>query len=430
MQELPARTLALPGEGSLGMLGRSLVMFSLLFFPFQDFLVNQVENESLAQLLRFFDEILVLGLGLPWMMTLLAQGRGLGASFGGGLPAIGLWVFLFASVISILLKRVPPLQGVFGIFDLGKAAFTFFLVQSIPWTGRQFRRAAQYALVGLLILAGFGVLGEFLALAGIENDWVEEKSKSRLGLYRIVSLPGHGHTNFVGLACVLGIALVPSLARTWFTKIPLFLILFAAVVFSGSRQALIGLFFMSAIRGGRGILIGAIILGFLGAHYLSLAESYDPQYYYRAFTYLKSLEALQDNPILGVGPGMFCGVPAAMMGSPYHQTWPVFFAEMFEEMGSLDSYWPGVFAEVGLVGGLALVLALVGFGAHIRLAERRFQAVENYDIAHLVGRLRGFLLGMVVMGFLTGLNKPFVSLTFFLLAGIACRAGERYARLR
>ncbi len=79
-------------------------------------------------------------------------------------------------------------------------------------------------------------------------------------------------------------------------------------------------------------------------------ESWD----YRAYAKDKALRVWRDNPIFGVGPGMFGGVVSVMFHSPVYKKYG-FSQKWYDYMKpfrSLDQFWPQALAELGSAGAL------------------------------------------------------------------------------
>ena len=102
--------------------------------------------------------------------------------------------------------------------------------------------------------------------------------------------------------------------------------------------------------------------------------------------------------------------------SPYYGGWPDAFREMVYKMGSLDAFWPVVLAETGLVGIVSYIFVWRGLYRKTRSVSCKIK--ENIMLFRLGAVLRAYILALVFMCFVTGLNKPFVVYTFFALCGM------------
>ncbi|GAI90369.1 unnamed protein product, partial [marine sediment metagenome] len=79
--------------------------------------------------------------------------------------------------------------------------------------------------------------------------------------------------------------------------------------------------------------------------------------YSRAYAIKTSLKIWQDHFIFGLGPGMFGGWISRLTDSPVYQEYQWDWKGL-ERLSSIDSYWPQVWCETGLIG-LGLYLWLI-----------------------------------------------------------------------
>jgi len=107
-------------------------------------------------------------------------------------------------------------------------------------------------------------------------------------------------------------------------------------------------------------------------------------------------EILHDSPLLGVGPGMFGGYAAKVLGSPIPARYGFINYDGLE-YSTLDTHWPHLVAELGLVGLLAYGWLLWAAGrASWRLSSR--PELSPY-VRTLSSAAAVFLLVMVIEAF-------------------------------
>ena len=148
------------------------------------------------------------------------------------------------------------------------------------------------------------------------------------------------------------------------------------------------------------------------------SESYDPEIYYRSFTYLESVRLLQENPIFGAGAGMFGGLASILFESPIYDDCPEYFRNMVNRMGSIDTFWPVIWGELVILGVIAFSLIWFSFFKGLVWMSNWFKKMGDVQMYNIGRVLKYYVLALFVMCFGTGLNAPFVVFTFFGLVGI------------
>ncbi len=185
-----------------------------------------------------------------------------------------------------------------------------------------------------------------------------------------------------------------------------------------SRQAWMGLVIMMILLNRRWMLPAVLLSIPVVVVAILTQKHFSPDIYYRSFAYLEALKLFATSPLFGVGPGMFGGVVSVLFDSPYYEGWPDAFMEMVQRMGSLDAFWPVVLAETGLVGLISYIFIWRGLYRKIRNSSLIFKIKENTVLYNLGAVLKAYVVALVFMCFVTGLNKPFVVYTFFALCGM------------
>ena len=135
---------------------------------------------------------------------------------------------------------------------------------------------------------------------------------------------------------------------------------------------------------------------------------------YRDFAARKGLEVWSDHPFIGAGPGMFGGAISIRFDSYlyYVYKYPI---GLLNRIGSIDQFWPQVFAEVGVIGFALYVTMLV---AIIIVMLKMRQSAENNDIKNMLTALLVFALIIYAYTFGTGFNNVSVVFPYFAFIGI------------
>jgi len=195
------------------------------------------------------------------------------------------------------------------------------------------------------------------------------------------------------------------------------LILPVTIFLTFSRQAWLSFGLILCLLNKKLIIFGIILLVAISPMALTQIKTKDMNNY-RGFTYSKSIEVLKDHPVLGVGPGMFGSLAASLWNSPYYANWPEELREFSGNFRTIDSFWPCIWSEYGLVGLSAYWAIWASIFFYLKKIIR-FYGSMNEKIMFKVGRvLRYFILVLGVMGCVSGLNCAFVSFTYFAMVGI------------
>lgn len=332
-----------------------------------------------------------------------------------------LFLFILVASMSILWNRVYIFQGIFGIYDVIKNILVFYVFATLRWNRKELFTFIFWIEIVVIILVVTGLIAEILSVAGMTPKIITNlvaEDKIRLGFHRVASLTGEGAINYLGMYTLLGLFLIHATVKSKIIKFSGIAICLGLIFFTFSRQTWIGLSFMLALTNRRLILPGIMIFGFLILVSQPSLERFSPDLYFRAFAYLEALDIFINNPIIGAGPGMFGGLASVMFHSPYYSDWPSFYQEMVYSMGSIDSYWPVILAEVGILGFLAYFSAWIALHNKIAAISRWFKSNDDMDLYRIGNVLKNYIIALIIMCFFTGLNKPFVIYTFFALCGI------------
>jgi hypothetical protein len=298
-----------------------------------------------------------------------------------------------------------------------------YVFSSLYWTRDEFFSLIKWIKITVIILAIVGILGEFLAFYGIGIGYLTAPEYlNRMGLFRVQSLSGYGSINYLAMYTLLGIFLIYTTTKNKKIK---YLSIFLSVILlflTFSRQAWLGLFVMLLLIDKRTRILGLFLIPILFLLMILISvygiESYDPDKYYRAFTYIESLRLLKENYFFGAGIGMYGGLASILFESPIYNTWPDFFYDMVHSIGSIDAFWPVIWAETGILGFISFLLiyaSLYRFIDKISETFKRYSDITMYKVGVV---LKGYTIALIIMCFGTGLNSPMVSFTFFGLVGI------------
>jgi len=347
------------------------------------------------------------------------------------MPTRLLLLFLFVACLSILWNsmlwnRLYILQGFFSTYNFLKNIIVVCFFATLKWDKNDLKFLIKGIAITVLILAIAGIIGEIVALMGKDphNLVRTEEYKTRFGFYRVQSLTGEGSTNYLAMYGVLGFFLVDFAFRYSLTRKLGKFIVFLLIVLTFSKRGWLSLFLMVFLirKKIKSIwLFSLLLIGVFGLYIIFLIlETYDivdPEHYMRAYGYLKSIELFIQHPILGVGPGMFGDLGSVIFGSPYYSGIPIYMYDKIAERGGIDSFWPVILAQTGVVGFLLFGAIFTSFYLKIEKIANKFKILDNE--LYKVGRVLGaYIIALILMGLGSNLNKPFVTYTFFGLYGI------------
>jgi O-antigen ligase len=195
----------------------------------------------------------------------------------------------------------------------------------------------------------------------------------RMGLFRAPSLLGHpnGIAMFVLFFWTIEVARAKEfgLRNSWIKLA----FLGAAIIFSVSRTAIITafmtpLFLSLRFRKLFFVALPILLLGIISFMYIQTidAETHAEEMLthgeYRKFALGKSFEIFSDNPVAGVGPGMYGGHISIKYNSPIYAQYNFtgrFYEYLFERVGSIEQQWSQILAELGLAGAVLFVILMV-----------------------------------------------------------------------
>ncbi len=403
---------------------RKLLIIFILLLPLQRLLKNLfIHNKFLVKLVSYSDEISTLFM-FAVLFTFIALKPKVYAFRIMELPTTRpLLLFVLVASFSMIYNSVYVFQGGFGIYDVIKNILVFYVFATLRWRREEFLSFVFWIKIIVIILAVSGIIGEILAVAGIDprlNPLVRMygEHKKRLGLDRVISITGAGGVNYLGLYALMGLFLIYATTKG---KLEKFLGMFSAlglIFLTFSRQAWMGLFAMMVLTKKKLIWPGLLIVAGIALMTVPSVERYTPDQYYRSFTYLEAFRVFLDHPFFGAGPGMFGGLASVIFHSPYYDDWPRYFLGKIYSFGSLDAFWPSILAEVGIIGFSAYLYIWIALYRKLSLISGWYKSIGDTLMCNIGTVLKNYSVALVIMCFFTGFNKPFVVYTFFALCGI------------
>lgn len=394
---------------------RIIVIF-LLFLPFQGSVQRTL---NLSRKFLWIDEIFVTFCIIPFIIAILYQ------------KGMKKWLtqILFSL---ILLGAIGLISGLYnsnafvvtanGIFDYLKYFLTIPALCLFSADRRKIQSLHSTLHRLALFLCFIAILQEifFFLQLPVERLGVAFIDV-RFGLMRTPSLMGH--PNIFGLYALLFFVLDFSLHRRirWQT-----LILALGAFLSISRMVWVAfcsvLFLFLIHKQGKkamGLFAVALIILFLSipSFYFHTVKEIGSPGYFREYALIKSLEIWQNQPILGLGPGMYGGVISFMFDSPiyaehaFSQRW----LDIMRDILSIDQFWPQILVELGLLGTLSFMFILFTLWRAAKrvslVAQSSFQRNMLFGFSLIPLILAVYLLG-------SGLNLGSFLLTYCVLFGL------------
>ena len=173
------------------------------------------------------------------------------------------------------------------------------------------------------------------------------------------------------------------------------------------------------------LLVSLLVLGGVAILFSQLSEEITSDKYFRLFALVKSLQILQNNPLGGLGPGMFGGVASIMWESPVYNSWPPVFKQWAYYVNGIDCFWPSIWGEFGILGSIMYFSAFGSIFLLLGKAARFFNNKGDIMLFKVGKVLQYYMVALVVMGVAGGLNAAFITYTYFALAGIYISLFER-----
>ncbi len=341
------------------------------------------------------------------------------------------WIlcFIIIAFAGILINRVYLPQGVFGIYDYIK---NIIIICFFSWLGfgeKEFRGMVRAICAVAVVLGLAAIAGEFAAVFFERGIGILVDDNRRFGLYRAISLTGHGSWNYLGVYASIVFFLHRAQRPKPMAYYPQALVIITLVILTFSRQTWLIFAVLFILLARRRTLVVASAAGLcivtllvpLYAEMLQLflfEERMDPDRYFRLFALLESFKIFNGNPFFGIGPGMFGNLTSVLFDSPVYSNWPLSFRDFLWKIRGIDQFWPALLADAGLTGAIMYGMIFVGIFLHLRKISSDFRKDGNWAMAEMGRTLSMLIVALFLMGFFSGLNSAFVSLTYFSLAGI------------
>jgi hypothetical protein len=421
---------------------KRFLMLYLILLPFQmipNFL--SLEESIITKIISNIDELTTLSMFFILLTFIALKPRVYRFRYD-AMPTRLLLLFLFVACLSILWNsmlwnRLYILQGFFSTYNFLKNIIVVCFFATLKWDKNDLKFLIKGIAITVLILAIAGIIGEILALTGKDslNLVITEESKTRFGFYRVQSLTGEGSTNYLAMYGVLGFFLVDFAFKYSISRKLGKFIVFLLIIFTFSKRGLLSLFFMVLLirKKIKSLwLFSLLIIGVFGLYIIFLiletSDIVDPEHYMRAYGYLKSFELFIQHPILGIGPGMFGDLGSIIFGSPYYSDISTFMYDKIAERGGIDSFWPLILSQTGILGFLLFGAIFTSFYLKIERIANKFKILDN-ELYKLGRVLAAYIIVLILMALGSNLNKPFVTYTFFGMYGIYMSLFFQFSKL-
>jgi len=328
------------------------------------------------------------------------------------------YIFTILAGLSILINKVPGLQGLFGTYDVLKNLLVLYPFAFLRFSKEEFLYILKILIKVALFLAFFGIISEVLAyFFNFGIGYFVSESK-RLGMNRMISLTGYGNWNYLGVYLVFFFFLCVVIFEQTRRKVIYLATFILALVLTISRQAWLGFILISVSMKKKYIPIVIIIFLVIASSFLLNLSLYQPHRYYRYFAFEESLKLVGQKPVLGVGPGMFGGLASVLFKSPFYEDWPTYFKQIIYDIHNVDMFWTWILAEFGIVGFLVYMCIFITLFLKIKETIVFFKNNDENLMAKIGKVIQYFILALIAMGFAGGLNSAFVTFTYFAVAGM------------
>ena len=250
----------------------------------------------------------------------------------------------------------------------------------------------------------------------------------RYGIYRAPSLTYHAY--ILGLYCLLFFTLYVYNANRKKIIVPFFLI--SGIIASVSRMAYAGLIFVITVLSFKKkswiipsvLMISLVAVFLINNNYLNLNDLHlsqtaiidktDPENT-RPYTRYKSLEIWQDQPVWGIGPGMFGGIVASKFNSPVYSDYDLKNKNYLIKVGGIEQFWFQLIAEMGIVGFLTFLSFIATLFITLFTLSKN---VETQDMRDIFSALSIYLFCIMIYCLGSGINIAPVLFTYCAFTGI------------
>ena len=454
-------------KGVFEKLSKGWLVLILLFLPFQ---VTIAQNTIWAVNYLYQGTIVLF---LPLALLKLYRGRNISRNL--LLVFIPIAALAVSGAISCLINGNRLFITALGIFDYIKNFLVIFIYAAFFTDSAEWKKILNYVIVIGAFLGAVAAVQEAWALI---YHYILGYDIYHTGNYILMSLPDKSQgwelkelwrfgflreTSLMSNPDALGLYSLLILFFYLYTREGLnplvFFLLFTGVFVSFSRMIFTGFVLLAGLqffKGRRWIAISAgpvIVLLFLMSsfpdlnitHYVKKdvteaghifkgtsvtknqakeeeaiekqQEAKLEEWAFRPYAKNEALRIWRDNPIFGVGPGMFGGVVSVMFHSPVYKKYgfsPHWYNYM-KPFRSLDQFWPQALAELGAAGTVAFAGILLSILIGLFVLGKR----AGYEDARgLFAGLAGASLLIFIYTMGSGLNETFFLFTYSAFVGM------------
>lgn len=334
--------------------------------------------------------------------------------------------FVFWGLISSTVNNNSLIVTVKGILFYLYCFLSYFVFSGLSLELNTIKKSYSALLKITLILSIIAIFQEmlFIIYPSSVDFWpniVEEGFRTRWGIFRTPSLLGH--PNQLGILCTIFILIELSLIKYNGLKshiLPV-AILGSAIIFSGSRTAILTLalalfFFMHKIF----LKVFYVVLLILIIAFRAKEEmNYDP---YRKECFDVSLFVIKDNIFWGVGPGMFGTHVSLEYNSPVYFRYGLSieaYDYLKEEVKSIEQQWIITLSEYGIFGFILLLIILfLPLGG---VLKKFYYTNSNYVRSKIMGCGLNYFMILIYMISFTIIQDPNIYLIYFYFCGTLLR---------
>lgn len=413
----------------------------LFFFPFNTPLVKYFKSHHYnSSYIRYIDEITIAVLIFFAIWKLYKRKEILDNLV--LILVIPLVVFFLFGLMSGIVNGNSVTITFLGTFDYIKSFLIIFIYAAFFRDIHSFKSIFRLLLIMAVIVSVLAIIQELWALFFryiLRKDILDSSmylfrdpplsvpqssSNWRFGMLRTGAL--FINRNILGYFNLLIITIYIFTYR----KIKLFVLipLLIAIIFTVSRTTYTGLFILAVMvwiirkYNNKKLITASVIFIMMAIITLSFVQiDIDRQglekrgaITYREYAARKCMEVWRDHPLIGAGPGMFGGVISMTYNSPLYKQYK-YKMGLLKTIGSIDQFWPQLFAETGTFGFILFAGILMALIRTLLMIKRSTVSKESKS---LVTALLIFLFIVFPFTFGTGFNNVSVVFHFFAFSGM------------
>lgn len=323
------------------------------------------------------------------------------------------WPFLIFLVFSLgsIVVNVVPLSVSFDVLRVVFEPMFYMLIGLYLFDDEKLRdRFINIMIVSTVLIAIIGIIQYVFQIES--SRWHNSENSNQFRIISIFSNPNAlgNYFNMI-LSFTIAFFLFTKEKKKKLLYLLVSLIIFMALLFTFSRGAWIAFFLMILfvvwVWNKKWLLILPVILAVVpfvmpNSVIERFSNLLDPSYYEMSSEYGRlsfwagALDKLKDNPIFGVGLGMYGDSVPLRHNIPY-STW-------------VDNHFIKLAAETGFFGALAFIVLMI---ALLMLTKKLYkQAKSNKDRAYLLG-IGGVIITMSVQNFTASIFEALANAIFF-----------------